>query len=205
MDEDMKWFVSTCHPFQTRQLHHLHPPPIVPEIPSLFRRVHIDTMPMLTVNKFYYLMQACCALSSWPKWHPLQKENEKTLGDFIFEEILCRWGRVAEIVMDNGLASVAAAAYLSEKYSIHHIKVSPYIYNLQANGLVECKHFDVCESLMKACDNDHSKWVRWLPPCSGLIVSLSASQPVIPHSSWPMALRLFCRLILWKPPTFYHL
>jgi len=31
------------------------------------------------------------------------------------------------------------------------------------NGLVECKHFDVWESLMKACNNDHSKWVRVAP------------------------------------------
>jgi len=114
-------------------------------------------MLMPTVNKFCYLVQACCALSSWPKWHPLWKEHEKTLGDFIFEEILCRWGGVAEIVTDNGLAFVAAAAYLSEKYGIHHIKISPY--NSQTNGLVEHKHFNVHESLMKACDNDHSKWV----------------------------------------------
>jgi len=50
----------------------------------------------------------------------------RPLGIFIFEEILCRWGRVAEIMTDNGPAFVVAAAYLSEKYSIHHIKISPY-------------------------------------------------------------------------------
>src|SRR5882724_718746 len=77
-----------------------------------------DKMLMLTVNKFCYLVQAHCALSSWPEWCPLQKENEKTLGDFIFEEILCRWGGVTEIVTDNGPAFVAVAGYLSEKYGI---------------------------------------------------------------------------------------
>jgi len=161
LEEDVKWFVSTCHPCQTQQLHHLHLPLVIPEIPSLFCKVHIDTMLMLTVNKFHYLMQACCALSSWPEWHPLWKENERTLGDFILEEILCRWGGVAEIMMDNGLAFVAAAAYFSEKYSIHHIKVSQY--NSQTNGLVECKHFNIHESLMNACNNDHSKWIRMAP------------------------------------------
>ena len=90
---------------------------------------------MPTVNKFHYLVQVCCGLSSWPEWWPLRKENKKTLGDFIFEEILCRWGGIAEIVMDNGPAFVAATGYLSEKYGIHHIKISPY--NSQANGLVE--------------------------------------------------------------------
>jgi len=155
LEEDVKWFVSTCHPCQTWQLWHLHLPQVIPKITSLSHKVHIDTMLMLTVNKFHYLVQAHCALSYWLEWHPLQKENEKTLGDFIFKEILCRWGGVAEILMENGLAFVAEAAYLSEKYSINHIKISPY--NSQANSLVECKHFDVHESLMKACDDDHSR------------------------------------------------
>src|SRR6266481_2794580 len=155
--EDVKWFISTCHPCQTWQLQHLHIPPVIPDIPSLFHKVHIDTMLMPTVNKFRYLVQAHCALSSWPEWWPLWKENEKSLGDFILEEILCRWGSVTEIVTGNGPAFVAAASYLSEKYGIHHIKISPY--NSQANGLVEGKHFDIRESLMKACNNDHTKWV----------------------------------------------
>src|SRR5882724_112772 len=43
-------------------------------------------MRMLTVNKFWYLIQVHCRLSSWSERHPLQKENEKTLGDFIFEK-----------------------------------------------------------------------------------------------------------------------
>src|SRR6266481_6028297 len=161
LEDDVKWFVSTCHPCQTQQVRHLHIPPVVPDVPSLFHKVHIDTMLMPTVNKFHYLVQACCALLSWLEWWPLQKENEKSLGDFIFEEILCRWGGVAEIVMDNGPAFVAAASYLSEKYGIHHIKISPY--NSQANGLVERKHFDICKSLMKACNNDHAKWVLMAP------------------------------------------
>src|SRR6266481_6385234 len=131
--------------------------PGILDISSLFHKVHIDTMLMPTVNKFRYLVQAHCALSSWPEWQPLWKENEKSLGDFIFEEILCRWGGVAKIVMDNGPAFVATASYLSEKYGIHHIKISPY--NSQANGLIERKHFDIHKSLMKACNNDHTKWV----------------------------------------------
>src|SRR5882724_9181073 len=91
LDEDVKWFVSTCHPCQTQQTHHVHLPPTIPDIPALFHKVHIDTMLMPTVNRFWYLIQAHCALSSWAKLHPLQKENEKTLGNFIFEDSLC-WG-----------------------------------------------------------------------------------------------------------------
>src|SRR5882672_8097340 len=81
LEEDVKWFVSTCHPCQNRQTCHLHLPPTIPDIPTLFWKVHIDTMLMPTVIKFRYLVQARCAMSSWPEWHPLRKENEKTLGD----------------------------------------------------------------------------------------------------------------------------
>jgi len=56
-------------------------------------------MLMPTVNKFWYLLQVHCMLSSWAKWHPIRKENEKTLSDFIFEDILCWWGGMPEIVL----------------------------------------------------------------------------------------------------------
>jgi len=37
----------------------------------------------------------------------LRSEPGRTLGTFIFEEILCRWGAVEEIVTDNGTADTA--------------------------------------------------------------------------------------------------
>src|SRR5882724_4331830 len=58
LDEDVKWFVSTCHPCQTWQSHHLHLLPTIHDIPMLFHKVHIDTMLMLIVNKFQYLIKA---------------------------------------------------------------------------------------------------------------------------------------------------
>src|SRR5882724_9326623 len=125
LDEDVKWFVSTCHPCQAQQTCHLHLPPTIPNIPML--------MPM--VNKFWYLIQAHCTLSSWAKWHPLRKENEKTLGKFIFEDILCWWGGMVEIITNNGPTFIAAAGYICEKYGIHHVKIYPY--NSQANGVVK--------------------------------------------------------------------
>src|SRR5882724_12200683 len=83
LDKDVKWFSSTFNPCQTQQIHHPPLPPTITDIATLFCKVHINTM--LTVNKFCYFLQAHCALSSWPKWCPLQKENKKTLRDSIFE------------------------------------------------------------------------------------------------------------------------
>jgi hypothetical protein len=91
----------------------------------------------------------------------LRAENARSLGSFIFEDILCRWGAIEEIVTDNGPAFVQAAQYLSEKYKINHIRISPY--NSQANGPVERRHFDVREALVKAAEGNEKHWVNVAP------------------------------------------
>ena len=88
----------------------------------------------------------------------LRRETAITLGDFIFEEILCRWGALREIVTDNGSAFLKALAYLSKRYKINHIRISGY--NSRANGLVERPHFDVRQSLYKAADGQQNRWSR---------------------------------------------
>jgi hypothetical protein len=88
-------------------------------------------------------------------------ETGRTIGAFIFEEILCRWGAVEQIVTDNGTAYVAALDWLAERYGIHHIRISPY--NSQANGIIKRQHCTVRESIFKACDSDDSRWLTVTP------------------------------------------
>lgn len=156
MEEDIKWFVETCHECQTRQTLRLKIPPKVPAIPTLFQRAHIDTMLMPKVGRLRYLVQARCALTSYPEWRALADENGANIGKFIFEEILCRWGYVEEIVTDNGKQYISALNWLSATYGINHIRISGY--NSQANGIVERKHFDVRESILKMVHNEVNKW-----------------------------------------------
>jgi hypothetical protein len=75
---------------------------------------------------------------------------------FIFEEILCHWGALEEIVTDNSPAFVEALNLLAEQYGIHHIRISPY--NSQANGIVKRHHLDVREAIMKVCNGEERKW-----------------------------------------------
>jgi hypothetical protein len=76
---------------------------------------------------------------------------------FIFEEILCHWGALEEIVTDNSLAFIEALNWLAEQYGIHHICISPY--NSQVNGIVERHHLDVREAIMKVCNREERKWL----------------------------------------------
>ncbi len=48
----------------------------------------------------------------------LRHENAEGIAHFIFEHIICRWGSLREIVMDNG------PAFLAAQYDIHHITIS---------------------------------------------------------------------------------
>ena len=63
------------------------------------------------------------------------------LGDWIFEDILCRWGSLREIVTDNGAPFLKALDYLLKHYHINHIRISGY--NSHTNGMIEHSHFDI--------------------------------------------------------------
>jgi len=123
---------------------------------SLFRKAYVDTMFMPRAGGFRYIVQARCSLTSYPEFRMLWKETGSALGTFIFEEILCRWGALHEIVTDNGKPFLEALNWLAEKYGITHIRISPY--NSQANGPVERRHLDVREAIMKSCGGAENKW-----------------------------------------------
>ena len=88
-------------------------------------------------------------------------ETSRTIGTFIFEEILCRWGAVEQLVTDNGTPYVAALDWLAERYGIRHICILAY--NSQANGIVERQHRTIRESIFKACDGNDSCWPMVAP------------------------------------------
>ena len=156
MDRHIKWFVKTCHACQTRSFRKYHIPPIIAEPAPLFRKAYVDTMLMPKAGGYRYIVQARCSLTSWPEWKALKTETGKTIGDFLFQEVLCRWGALAEIVTDNGGPFVSALEHLAEKYHITHIRISAY--NSQANGPVERRHRDVREALMKTAEGDENRW-----------------------------------------------
>jgi len=83
----------------------------------------------------------------------LQKENTKSLGTFIFKDLLCRWGPITKIITDNRPTFWVAVDNLAECYGIHPIQISPY--NSQANGIVKQHHYDVWEAIIKSCNGDN--------------------------------------------------
>ncbi|CAK5265244.1 unnamed protein product, partial [Mycena citricolor] len=75
--------------------------------------------------------QGRCSLMHYPEWRMLRRENASALANWIFQDILCRWGTLLEIVTDNGTPFVKALTHLEKQYKIRHIRISGY--NSQAN------------------------------------------------------------------------
>ena len=108
------------------------------------------------------MVHAHCSLSSYPEARMLHTETGRTLMDFIFQDILCRYGAVAELVTDNGTPYIAALDKLKSKYGVTHIRISSY--NSQANGLVKRKHWDFHQVMFKVADGDASRWPQAFYP-----------------------------------------
>ena len=153
---DTAWYVRTCHLCQIRQVRQITIPPTVATPAPLFAKMYMDTMHLPRSAGFGYIVQGRCSLTHYPEFRMLRKETAQALGDWIFQDILCRWGTLVEIVSDNGKPFVAALGYLEKKYLVRHIRISGY--NSRANGIVERSHFDVRQALFKAADGAENKW-----------------------------------------------
>ena len=156
MGQDIAWYVKTCHICQSRQTHQVLIPPVVATPAPLFTKMFMDTMHLPRSGGFSYIAQGRCSLTGYPEFRMLRKETAQSLGNWIFQDVLCRWGTLTEIVSDNGKPFVAALTYLERKYHIKHIRISGY--NSRTNGIVERSHFDVRQAMYKAADGDQNKW-----------------------------------------------
>ncbi len=150
LSEDIQWYIRSCDQCQRWQNVILKVPPTVAPAPKLFQKVYADSMHMPRMANKKYIVHMRCGLSMWPEWRALGKESGAAIGKFIFEDILCRWGAVAEIVTDNGTPFVAALDWLRDRYKITHIRISPY--NSPANGAIERRHYDTRQAIMKTAE-----------------------------------------------------
>ncbi|KAJ6595925.1 hypothetical protein B0H10DRAFT_1828866, partial [Mycena sp. CBHHK59/15] len=127
MDQDLRWYLNTCHECQLCATDKILLPPTVAMPMPLFHKVYADTLFMPRHNRYR-------------------------------TEILCRWGAVVEISMDNGAPWVKAVEWLSKQFNIHHIRISGY--NSRTQGVIECRHHPVHEALIKACESNMTLWTQ---------------------------------------------
>jgi len=91
----------------------------------------------------------------------LRQEDTRAIGQWLFENIICRWDSLVKIVTDNGAPFKKAVTWIEDKYRIKGVIISPY--NLQANGAVERPHWDLRQMLYKVTKENVKKWFWHLP------------------------------------------
>ena len=153
---DVTHFVRSCHQCQIRSTFKVHIPPTISTPASLFTKVYLDIMVMPKSQGYRYIVAARDDLSGAAEGRKLKKASARAVSQFIFEELLCRYGNIAEIVTDNGSEVKGATEELLRRHGIPQIRISPY--NSQANGVVERGHFTIREAIIKACDGNASQW-----------------------------------------------
>ncbi|EJU00272.1 hypothetical protein DACRYDRAFT_54510, partial [Dacryopinax primogenitus] len=119
--EDIKWYLRTCNECQQQQMRHIVILPMVQTLQPLFFQAHCDMMFMPPSKRMRYILQAQCLLMHWLGDMICQKETAKVIEDFIHKNILCCWGAISKIVMDNGSPWISAMNALKEKYHLNHI------------------------------------------------------------------------------------
>ena len=161
INTDVQWIISTCYQYQIlffKQVVFL----LTVQIPApLFCKAYINTLHMPPSYGYKYIVQARDSLTGWPEWCVLTCKTNRTLGQFLFEEILCYQEELEEIVTDNGSAFMATLDQIAIRYHIHHIRILAY--NLQANGVVETTHWTIRDSLVKICHRNIKKWYKHAP------------------------------------------
>ena len=156
-ERDVSWYCKTCHICQERQKILLKIPPVVTHTPSIFQVLHADTMHMTPKsNGCGYIAHGRCGLTSWAEGRPLREETARTIALWLFEDIICRWGCISEIITDNASTYRAAVAWLENKYGLKGIRISSY--NSKANGRIERPHWDIRQMLYKVTDGNPAKW-----------------------------------------------
>ena len=116
---------------------------------------------MPTAGSYRYIVAARDDLSGAAEGRALRKCNARAIAQFVWEEILCRYGAIGQITTDNGPEVRAEFTQLMDRYHIPHVKISAY--NSKANGVVERGHFTIREAILKACEGKVKHWADYVP------------------------------------------
>ena len=120
---------------------------------SLFDYWGIDLVRPLpfTVKRNRYIIVATDYFIRWPEARPLKRADAQSVADFIYDEIICRFGPPSVIQLDQGsYFRNEVIQKLSERFRIKHRLSSPY--HPQTNGLEERFNKILCEKIAKLCE-----------------------------------------------------
>jgi hypothetical protein len=146
-----------CQAYAQRKFPHMELNPIFPT--GAFEKWGVDFVGPLprTQKKNEYLIVATDYLTMWAEASAVARADKVTTTDFIYNQIVCRYGCPLEIVLDQGGHFVNDVLKdLLQEMSVKHRRASPYY--PQANGLVEKTNGILAGIIAKIVEGQIKKW-----------------------------------------------
>ena len=159
-----KKIVAACAPCQ-QMCRELTEPRTSTSIPvfHIFHRWHVDLVgPLPTSARGHkYVIVAVEAATKWIEAECIMAKTAEIVKNWIWSEIICRFGCPKEIVTDNGFEFTKDLDFMFEECGIEHKRTAPH--HPRANGAVE-KVNDVLElALSKVVNESRTDWDLRLP------------------------------------------
>ncbi|KAJ9481740.1 hypothetical protein VN97_g11726 [Penicillium thymicola] len=129
-------YVRCCPSCQFREPNRLEEPMAPNRVQHVWDVVFIDTAHLPNENGYSGMAQAREGLSGWLEAVPLKgKPTGRMLVDWIWSDVICRYGFPTSIVMDKGPEFRGEIQRMLESKGIKRVAISPY--NPGSNGAIE--------------------------------------------------------------------
>ena len=164
MRKDVKEYIKTCKRCQERGSPKKNNKKRTIEVMDIFERWGIDIVGPLsgTPRGNKYIVIAMDYFSRWSEAKALKSANAESVAEFIYEEIICKYGAPKKIQSDQRTHFVnELIRNLSDRFRIKHSLSSPY--HPQSNGLVERFNKTLCEGIAKVADSIMD-WDKYIQP-----------------------------------------
>ncbi|KAK9918288.1 hypothetical protein WJX75_002853 [Coccomyxa subellipsoidea] len=176
-----------------------HPIPVL----ALFHRWHIDLMGPFAKSGGgnLYTIVAVEAARKWVEAGALPDKTALTVKEWVWRELICRYGCPHEIVTDNGNEFEGEFRYLMDECHIDHHHTSSH--HPRANGAVEKLNYTIQFGLAKVVNSHRNDWDLRLPQ---LLLAIRSTrhesvrmEPSVAHMGKPLMLPGFAALKLQLP------
>ena len=149
-------YCKTCHECQMHLLYRNKIPIEPTYVWTILREFGADMVHMpLGKGGYKYIVNLHDKFSGWVEAQVLCKATSANVADFIFS-IMCCFGCLVKLTVDNGSEFKGAVTLLAEKYNMPMIPISPY--NPPANRVVECGHGVYIESIWHVLQGRMQDW-----------------------------------------------